>query len=656
MALAYTVEHLDVALLERLVPAITRWNRLEGRPRTHDFDRALKAEVRDALWMIAKQWQMGEFRGDDAGSPVSARVCIETAKIDRFQAAQGEVQKLDLTEPLEAVVERRPLPLRADAQYLSLDLRMAVGRRWMKLLERDRAAGRLSTDYRAAYLAEYAVPVPDPTARADVLICAHADAWRQASAAGARVMDGIALLEYLVDGTHAAADNIGADPADVAQLTALADELRDWFTPQIRQPGTATRDSWLPSRLEYNFGCAAPQGEMEAVLRADEYHHGRLEWYALERHPKLTRLGDAPRPPQPPERVVHTFMPSSVVFEGMPNTRWWSFEDRRTNFGEVRPDTTDLGKLLLMEFALVYANDWFVLPYTLPIGTITEVKGIALTNVFGERVWIEPLREPTSTDFNTWSLFTLSTPPTGERQPPFARLVLLPTTPKVQESAAQEQVVLVRDEMANMVWGVERQVPLPSGAPKSGLEAARELRTFMQAPLTAKIAGLERRKQELLAIRDRTPAEQAELAAVEAELASILPPDSAAPVRYRVMNDVPENWIPFIPVHVAGSVREVQLQRAALPRILEGVPPAAAPEKVRPRTSLLRQGLPGTYFLNEEEVPRAGAIVDLAYQRTRWLGGKVFCWYGARKQTGRGEGWSGLAFDQLESRKKQISE
>jgi hypothetical protein len=135
---------------------------------------------------------------------------------------------------------------------------------------------------------------------------------------------------------------------------------------------------------------------------------------------------------------------------------------------------------------------------------------------------------------------------------------------------------------------------------------------------------------------------------VETELASILPPDPKAPIRYRVMNEVPENWIPFIPVHVAGSVRDVQLQRAALPRIIEGMPPAPVPEKVRPRTSLLRQGLPGTYFLHEEEVPRAGVIVDLAYQRTRWLGGEVFCWYGARKQTGRGEGWSGLAFDQLE--------
>src|SRR5689334_22383011 len=208
MALNYIVEHLDAAVAERLGPAITRWNRLEGRPRTYDFDRALKAEVRDALWMLAKQWQMGEFRGDDAGSPVSARVCISTAKIDRFQAAQGEVQTLDLNQPLEAVVERRPLPLRSDAQYLSLDLRMAVGRRWMKLLARELDDGGLSADYRAAYLDAYAVPVPDPADPLDVAICAHADAWREASAAGARVMDGIALLEFIADGAHTASDNI----------------------------------------------------------------------------------------------------------------------------------------------------------------------------------------------------------------------------------------------------------------------------------------------------------------------------------------------------------------------------------------------------------------------------------------------------------------
>jgi hypothetical protein len=115
------------------------------------------------------------------------------------------------------------------------------------------------------------------------------------------------------------------------------------------------------------------------------------------------------------------------------------------------------------------------------------------------------------------------------------------------------------------------------------------------------------------------------------------------------MNTVPENWIPFVPVHVPGSNREIQLQRAAMPRILEGDPDP--PAKVRPRTSLLREGLDRAsaepYFVHEEEVPRAGVHLAQAFQRTRWRTGRVVVWLGAHKSTGRGEGSSGLAFDRL---------
>jgi hypothetical protein len=64
-------------------PAITTWNRLEGRPRREDFDRSLRAEIRDPLWMLCRQWQLGEFRGEDAGSAVTAKVQLATAHIDR---------------------------------------------------------------------------------------------------------------------------------------------------------------------------------------------------------------------------------------------------------------------------------------------------------------------------------------------------------------------------------------------------------------------------------------------------------------------------------------------------------------------------------------------------------------------------------------------
>jgi len=47
------------------------------------------------------------------------------------------------------------------------------------------------------------------------------------------------------------------------------------------------------------------------------------------------------------------------------------------------------------------------------------------------------------------------------------------------------------------------------------------------------------------------------------------------------------------------------------------------------------------------EVPRAGAVVFQSFQRTRRPDGAVVTWFGARKETGRGEGSSGLRFDAL---------
>jgi len=127
------------------------------------------------------------------------------------------------------------------------------------------------------------------------------------------------------------------------------------------------------------------------------------------------------------------------------------------------------------------------------------------------------------------------------------------------------------------------------------------------------------------------------------------PAATSTAARYEVMTTVPQNWIPFLPVHIDGNNRTIQLRRAAMPRILEGDP--NPPRKVQPRTVLLRNGLddtpPQPYFVHEEEIPRAGTRLAQAYQRTRWTDGQVYTWLRVHRQTGRGEGSSGLAFDQL---------
>src|SRR5215472_18420599 len=123
MPSALPVADIKVALAQRTIPTITTWNRLEGRPRSQSFDRALHAEVRDALWMLTKQWQMGEFRGSDAGSPVFAKLKIDTTRLTKYRPDAQAAQPFEYAVPLDAKVERRPIPLVAGGRAIALDVR-----------------------------------------------------------------------------------------------------------------------------------------------------------------------------------------------------------------------------------------------------------------------------------------------------------------------------------------------------------------------------------------------------------------------------------------------------------------------------------------------------------------------------------------------------
>jgi hypothetical protein len=612
------IANVQQALQQRLYPSVTTWNRLEGRPRTNNFDRALRAEVRDALWMITKQWQMGETRGSDAGSPVFAKLQIDTTRLTKYQPDALPPQLFEYDVPFEAKVERRPLPLLLGGRAVSLDLRLLMGRYWLKLIA---GIGSYANSYITA--PAYAIPAPDPTQKTDADRCAHPEVWQVFSAVAGRAMDGGALYLYLkADPSHHAYDGIAVATADHHAIDICAARFVAWFDRQFYQPPPAGDDSWVPPNLEYQFSASAPVPAGEKVYVADDYYQGRLDWYSLDVDGTNTALGAVPGSDVTdlPPTTVQSMIPKPVTFSGMPNTRWWSFEDKKTNFGDITPSTTDLAKLLFIEFALVYANDWFVIPYTLPVGSIATIRGFVVTNVFGDRFWIQAADQGPDASWQRWSMFTINV--RGKQGAPAdTSLLLLPTVPKIHESPDTETILLVRDEVADMVWGIERTMSLPTGETKPGLEAARQTLAFFQNQLAAALGGT-------------TPP-------------LTVPP--AAPIRYEVMTSVPENWIPFIPVHVPGSNREIQLQRAALPRILDGDP--NPPVKVQPRTVLLREGLddvpPQTYFIYQEEVSRAGACLSQAFQRTRWTDGSVFTWLRVRRQTGRGEGSSGLGFDEL---------
>lgn len=615
-------------VLERkvLLPTVVLWNRLEGRPRTKNFIRALRAEVRDPLWMLCKQWQTGEFKGDDAGSPIFAKVHMATTELTRYQPGNAAAQDFDRSAPLEAIVEQRPLPYNTQQHMLSLDFRLLMGRQWLKYLQ---SAGLSALKPQYLQHSGYRIAEPDPASRSDAFLTAHPAVWQSFSALAGRAMDGANLYFYLkADGSHHAYDGITlASDGDKTLIDGLAVKFVQWYEQLFYQPDQGQNDAWLPQQLEYQFAVAAPQHGAEKVMTAEEYYQGRLDWYNLDVDPARKSLGGGNGGTVEGSATL-SFFPTAIQFEGMPNTRWWTFEEGKTNFGDIKPDTTDINKLLLMEFGLVYANDWFLVPFQLPVGSIANVQGLAVTNVFGERIWVTASGSGSDENWQRWAMYNLTVKGSEDVRADTS-LLLLPAVPKIQEGKPLEELWFVRDEVANMVWGIEKNIPLATGRSKPGNEAGRELFSRLESILDGEIEG----------------------GLVVPEI-----PEASAAIRYQLMQGVPENWIPMIPVHLDNNNREIQLQRASMPRIILGDP--NPPEKVKPRTVLLRQGLdqqpPQPYFLHEEEVPRAGIQVTQAYQRTRWNNGQVFCWLGVKKQTGRGEGSSGLAFDRVKPANQRL--
>jgi hypothetical protein len=393
------------------VPGITIWNRLEGRSRADNFDRALRAEVRDPLWMLTRQWQMGEFQGDDAGSPIFAKIQVQRSALRKFDPAQGPVLPFDESIPLEAQVERLPIafnqtqviggaPTELD---ISLDIRLLMGRQWLKMIS------PLAPESLPQFIAAYPVHRPDPTQAADFAICAHTESWSNFQAAATRLVDGAKLYLHLVASpSNHASDGIAALSGKEAQVDPIAKRFVAWFQRLFYQPSPGqAASSWLPDRLEYQFSASAPLASGEKVLVAEQYSQGHLDWFNFDVDPDRQVLGTPLQPPAKPARLTFTMLPAQVTFSGMPNTRWWRFEDGRTNFGEITPDTTDLAKLLLIEFGLVYANDWFLVPFTMPTGSEATIGGAAVTNIFGERIWVEAAGSGPDDDWQRWAMFLL---------------------------------------------------------------------------------------------------------------------------------------------------------------------------------------------------------------------------------------------------------
>lgn len=583
------------------MPSVTSWLRLEPRSRDAEMNTSLQARIYDPLWLLARQWQFGEFEGEDNGSPVGARWRGESAPLTRYQSGaiasgtQITASKYDgARTPLETLVERETVRPDGEQQPKKLRLAVEAGQHFLRLLDQQPLQPETRARYRDAFIREFALQ-PLSAAQRESL---DRESLAFIDLMTGRVPDGRRLATAFrptATGDITLAPALEIDGGDVAEVEKAARLWLQWSNTLFSEPQANDDSAWLPERMEYAFSVGARFSNGERVLTAPEYYEGHLDWYAFDANSGVT-LGAAAD--NAFKEVSQTAIPAPASFRGMPAARFWEFEDAQVNFGSVDAGPTDMLRLLLVEFALSYGNDWFVIPVELNVGSLYCTNSLVITDSFGVRTALQPsgeLPEP----FSTWHMFEHAPLRGSGNTKPIANLFFLPPSlVKSLESRPIEEVLFLRDEMANMAWGVERIIESAS---------EQQLNRFEQ---------------------QRNGAETQ-------------PPSLTGKAVYKLATEVPDYWVPLVPVKRSTGLR---LERGKLLK-LDG-----KEEFVEAQGAILEGGETNRLDIFEEELPREGVRVTRGYQFARWHDGSAHLWIGRRKRVGSGEGSSGLRFDSLFTR------
>ena len=578
-----TAVRVDAVVADQAPVALTYWNRVEARPRALEIAESLAARVRDPLWFLTRQWQTGEFHGEDAGSPAYVQLSARTAPVLGWRP-EGEQALAPITAPLEELVE-------TEGFTADLATRVELGRLFETLL----AARQLTAAAQTAVLRAFRTAYPLTAAGVSP---ADATALRFFGVCEGRTVDGAALAL-----AHAGGAALPVDP-DVAANAAKVGEALDALVQEVGATlgSVAPIDapSWRAAQLEYRVEVVtALPGGSTATLSADPDRDATFEWYTFDLVGESALTADDRRrlrSPAPADAPANR-LPTHVRFRGMPNPRWWDFERGGTDFAAVVPDQRDLAKLLVMDFMLIHGNDWFAIPYDQEVGTTCLIDLLLVHDVFGGITLVDRADAGRADAAQRWTCFSLAQPARGGAPadffflPPSAGAARLP-------GGALEEVRFARDEQANYVWGIEHTTEGGDGRPWLGHE--RSIAESAREPTLAE------------------PATDADLV-------------------YRLQSFVPRHWFPLVPVSLDALTGETALEVGRMVR-----PDLSVPE---PAGRVLRPAGAPPYRLREESIPRVGVRVLREPVRSRWLLGATHLWLARRRLVGRGEGSSGLRYD-----------
>ena len=593
--------------------SVTSWTRLEPQCTNADIGTSSSARVFDPLWMLTRQWQMGEFQAEDAGTPVQARVRATASTLCR--RFSGELPKPSPTPapvpiaaqpynpaltPLEVLVERRRMRANDEKDARMLTFAVEAGLHFLRMLE-----SQGMSKYRQAFITRLAL---QPLATINPSVIDDASVRYLQSMVG-RAPDGRQLATLLRTSGSA---QLVVDPVlniattDRPKVQQAATSWLAWYDSTYSEPAGTGDDAWNPPRLEYalSVGAKLSANAGDEITYSASEIDGPIDWSSFDVNGQafLTTAADQGFTP-----IVEATIPAPVNFPGAPAPRFWEMEDARLAYGLVPVGPTDLAQLLMIEYVSSYGNDWFVVPLTLPVGSVTRVESLVVTDTFGVRSLIRPIGDPAipAPHFSLWQSSFRHPNSSSAASVATNRFFLPPTLPRTVDSGPLEDVLFMRDEMANLAWAIERTVESPIEQP-----ARRD-----EAP-------------------DAVPVEPP----VDPAIASL--------PRYLLSTQVPPNWIPLLPVQIPNPLFPTTAGQI-LSRLKRGaVLQPDGSKKVHHSTGEILGAL-GAQLLYDEEVPREGARLTRRRRMARWTDGSTWLWTSYRNQVGQGEGSSQLEFDRV---------
>lgn len=425
------------------------WRRLEAGSLDADMIEGVQAQVADPLWLLARQFQVGEFHAENAASPVLVEATIASTPMTAYATADGatapRLRPDGAMTPLETLVEAESPAQGPEAIRLTVELGWLL----LRELKRRRIAGAIVEALRKRF--------PPPELGPDL---AAADAATRLLAT--RSVDGWAIVEAVVsDGAEAVAATLGATGGALANAR---NALMSWHRAAVMVVAeTADGPAWSDRTLGYGYRLGGPTDAGELQLEARDYDGRALDWHhhdvARGRRKKLEPAGRS-------TQRTHLVLPTPLRYSGMPASRFWEMEDRAVDFDKLVGGPDDLARSVVSGFAATYGDDWMVVPHVAPVGTVLRVLSVKVLDDFGA---VTDIRSAAELDGpgRVWRYFELG----GDRGPDARRLAdrvapLLFVSPSLvdrQHGPIVETVDFVRDEEANLAWAIERRVQTAAG-------------------------------------------------------------------------------------------------------------------------------------------------------------------------------------------------